>query len=221
MRYEIKKNMAGAYSVKFKCPKCGVRLSESLNNAGQQDACPECGHQFVIPGAEELERHRKEKARVAAEKAARKEAEEHEKQRARAERKKQREEAQREREKAQEQNAYSLNIKPANPQFVPAGGLKDADSSELKIGPQTQWRDFWYALAVINFIPAAGIVGLASKGGEMGFVAGLLAALPLIASGTVLLFIGWLTEAVNHIRWFQSEQLRELKRHHRVAENKS
>ena len=55
----------------------------------------------------------------------------------------------------------------------------------------------------------------------MGFVAGLIAALPLIASGTVLLFIGWLTEAVNHIRWFQSEQLRELKRHRRVAENKS
>lgn len=55
----------------------------------------------------------------------------------------------------------------------------------------------------------------------MGFVAGLIAALPLIASGSVLLFIGWLTEAVNHIRWFQSEQLRELKRHRRVAENKS
>ena len=221
MRYELKKNLAGAYSVKFKCPKCGIKLSESLKNAGQQDACPECGQKFVIPGAEELSRQRKELDRIAAEKAARKDAEEIEKQRARAERRKQREEAQREREKAQEQNAYSSNIKPANPQFVPAGYHEDGDGSRLKIGPQTQWRDFWYFLAGLNYLPAAGIVGLASTGGEMGFVAGLIAALPLIASGTVLLFIGWLTEAVNHIRWFQSEQLRELKRHRRVAENKS
>ena len=193
MRFELKKNLAGAYSVKFKCPKCGIKLSESLKNAGQQDTCPECGQKFVIPGAEELSRQRKEQDRIAAEKAARKDAE--------------------------EQNAYSSNIKPANPQFVPAGGLKDSGSSQPKIGPQTQWRDFWYALAVFNYIPAVGIVGAASTGGEMGFVAGLIAALPLIASGTVLLFIGWLTEAINHIRWFQSEQLRELKRHHQVAEN--
>ena len=136
-------------------------------------------------------------------------------------RKKQREEAQREKEKAQEQNAYSSNIKPEDLAFEPPGLSKDAKSSELKIGPQTQWRDFWYALAVINFIPAVGIVLIASAGGEMGSLAGFIAALTLMAGGTVLLFIGWLTEAVNHIRWFQSKQLREIKRHHIVAENKS
>ena len=103
MRYELKKNLAGAYSVKFKCPKCGIKLAESLKNAGQQDTCPECGQKFVIPGAEELSRQRKEQDRIAAEKAARKDAEEIEKQRAKSQQKKEREEKKIQEEQIQQQ----------------------------------------------------------------------------------------------------------------------
>ena len=35
MRYE-QKNMAGAYSEKVRCPKCGVKLADALNNASQK-----------------------------------------------------------------------------------------------------------------------------------------------------------------------------------------
>ena len=75
MQYGLKKNLTGAYTVKFKCPKCGLKLSESLENAGRQDACPECGQGFVVPGAEELERQRKAEAKLAEEKAAQKQSE--------------------------------------------------------------------------------------------------------------------------------------------------
>ena len=70
MRYELKKNLAGKYSLKFKCPKCGIKLSETLNNAGQRDVCPECGQTIVIPGEEKLTQQREEQAKIAREKQA-------------------------------------------------------------------------------------------------------------------------------------------------------
>ena len=85
MKYNITKNLAGAYSVKFNCPGCGVKLSEALKRAGQQDACPECGQAFVIPGTNELAKYEAKQQQQAAEKAELKAAKEAEKERQRAE----------------------------------------------------------------------------------------------------------------------------------------
>ena len=93
MKYNITKNLAGAYSVKFNCPGCGVKLSEALKRAGQQDACPECGQAFVIPGTNELAKYEAKQQQQAAEKAELKAAKEAEKERARQEKERQRAEA--------------------------------------------------------------------------------------------------------------------------------
>lgn len=93
MKYNVTKNLAGAYSVKFNCPGCGVKLSEALKRAGQQDACPDCGQAFSIPGTKELAKYEAKQQQLAAEKAEQKAAKEAEKERARQEKEQQRAEA--------------------------------------------------------------------------------------------------------------------------------
>jgi len=53
MRYVVTKSLIGAPSVKFNCPGCRVRLTSSLREAGDRDACPECGCAFDVPGVTE------------------------------------------------------------------------------------------------------------------------------------------------------------------------
>ena len=51
-RLEIKKGIFGGYSVRYPCPHCGSLLKSSLDAAGEADVCPDCGREFVVPGAE-------------------------------------------------------------------------------------------------------------------------------------------------------------------------
>lgn len=53
MRFEIVKNVLGAKQVRYECPKCGTTLKNSLSQAGEKDACPECRVVFVVPGQAE------------------------------------------------------------------------------------------------------------------------------------------------------------------------
>ncbi len=53
MRYFVTKSLIGTPSVKYNCPGCKVRLTSSLREAGDADACPECGYAFEVPGVKE------------------------------------------------------------------------------------------------------------------------------------------------------------------------
>lgn len=56
MRYFVTKSLIGTPSVKYNCPGCKVRLTSSLREAGDADACPECGYAFEVPGVKERQR---------------------------------------------------------------------------------------------------------------------------------------------------------------------
>jgi len=55
MKPEIKKNIFGKYEVKYDCPKCAIRLTSALLEAGDVDQCPHCGTKFRIPGKQQRE----------------------------------------------------------------------------------------------------------------------------------------------------------------------
>jgi len=95
-RYEVSKNLLGAYVVKYPCPHCGEKLSSALKEAGTQDNCPNCYRLFVVPGAEAVaqvaamrraaaERKEQVKAELRQEKQQRKNQREKERARAREE----------------------------------------------------------------------------------------------------------------------------------------
>jgi len=52
--------------VKFSCTKCGTPLESPLEEANKRFPCPNCGEQFVTPGAEELKKLREDNAERAA-----------------------------------------------------------------------------------------------------------------------------------------------------------
>ena len=54
MSVEYTKNLVGKPIVKFDCPKCQLRLSAMLLEAGTHDKCPECGQGFKVPGQQKL-----------------------------------------------------------------------------------------------------------------------------------------------------------------------
>jgi len=54
--YTVARNLVGATNVKYRCPGCGVKLSDPLEKAGQNGNCPECQAVFLIPGEKELAR---------------------------------------------------------------------------------------------------------------------------------------------------------------------
>ncbi|WP_430452243.1 hypothetical protein [Rhodopirellula europaea] len=60
---EIRKNIFGRYEVKFNCPKCGVRLTSSLMEAGDVDTCPDCATRFRVPGIEQRKQHEEQLAK--------------------------------------------------------------------------------------------------------------------------------------------------------------
>ena len=56
MSVEYTKNLVGKPIVKFDCPKCHLRLSAMLAEAGTHDTCPECGQAFRVPGTQQLKK---------------------------------------------------------------------------------------------------------------------------------------------------------------------
>jgi predicted RNA-binding Zn-ribbon protein involved in translation (DUF1610 family) len=114
IRYTVKKNLAGAYSVKFDCPQCGVRLSESLKRAGHTDTCPDCGTAFVTPGKAELAAYTAKQERIEAEKAESRVAAQQERANAKAQKEAQRaQQVRKKKEAASASNAYEPpNIVP-------------------------------------------------------------------------------------------------------------
>lgn len=44
------KNVLGKWVVKYDCPKCKLRFKSPIGEAGEKDACPECGCEFIVPG---------------------------------------------------------------------------------------------------------------------------------------------------------------------------
>ncbi len=72
MKPQVKKNLLGKYEIKFDCPKCGIRLTSPLLDAGEVDDCPECRTKFRVPGKQQREVYEgkleKEKAEKEAEK---------------------------------------------------------------------------------------------------------------------------------------------------------
>lgn len=64
MSVEYTKNLVGKPIVKFDCPKCHLRLSAMLSEAGTHDKCPECGQGFKVPGQQKL-KQAAEKRRLA------------------------------------------------------------------------------------------------------------------------------------------------------------
>ncbi len=66
MSVEYTKNLVGKPIVKFDCPKCQLRLSAMLSEAGTHDRCPECGQGFKVPGQQKL-KQAAEKRRLAQE----------------------------------------------------------------------------------------------------------------------------------------------------------
>ena len=48
MLYKVKSRR-----VLHKCPNCQAALENSLDNAGEQDTCPNCRQLFIVPGVQE------------------------------------------------------------------------------------------------------------------------------------------------------------------------
>jgi hypothetical protein len=51
----VKKSVFGAHVVVYDCPRCLTKLKSPLEDAGKSETCPQCGHAFVVPGADERE----------------------------------------------------------------------------------------------------------------------------------------------------------------------
>lgn len=135
MKYQVTKNLAGAYSVKFNCPGCGVKLSEALRRAGQHDTCPDCSCQFEIPGVKELETYQAKQQQLEEEKAQKRAEKEAEKERARKEKEQEREKAEEvERLKAAATRRQQSETAPAPapvPQTVPVHAVKTRVSAGM------------------------------------------------------------------------------------------
>ena len=60
MSIQYTTNLTGQPIVEFNCPKCNLRLTASLTEAGTVEKCGECGGGFKVPGEERLEVYRAE-----------------------------------------------------------------------------------------------------------------------------------------------------------------
>lgn len=61
-RIEVTKGFLGHYSVSYDCLQCGTGLKSPIADAGKDDACPECGSRFKVPGSDHRDRLAAEKA---------------------------------------------------------------------------------------------------------------------------------------------------------------
>ena len=64
----LKKSITGSYSVHYDCPACGERLISPLEDAGDQDECPDCQKTFTVPGTKQREKHERIKLKKQQEK---------------------------------------------------------------------------------------------------------------------------------------------------------
>ena len=110
MSVEYTKNLVGKPIVKFDCPKCKLRLSAMLSEAGTHDKCPECGQRFKVPGQQKLQQA-EDKRRLARETKA-------------AAKKKKSEEA-----KAQKSKGKALDARPG-PAHESSGIVKEENSEQ-------------------------------------------------------------------------------------------
>lgn len=54
MSYRIQPRMFGSSVVVYDCPGCGEEVESPQDEVGQTDNCPECSHEFVVPGPDKL-----------------------------------------------------------------------------------------------------------------------------------------------------------------------
>jgi len=73
MSIQYTTNLAGKPIVKFGCPKCNVRMTARLTEAGNKEKCTSCGAIFKVPGEERLQAYNTAKEAKKAEKLAQKE----------------------------------------------------------------------------------------------------------------------------------------------------
>jgi len=92
--YSIKKTLTGSFKVIYTCPACSMDLESPLSDAGNDDTCPTCGGQHVVPGIAEKEKIERDR-----------EEEERRRQRSREVEELRRQEAARERQKEREREA--------------------------------------------------------------------------------------------------------------------
>lgn len=52
----VHKGVLGGHTLSYDCPHCSAALKSKLDDAGNHDTCPECGRQYVVPGAAERKR---------------------------------------------------------------------------------------------------------------------------------------------------------------------
>ena len=72
MSIQYTTNLAGKPIVKFNCPKCRIKLTARLTEAGNVEKCGDCGTRFKVPGEDRLKAMKeaelaKEKAKTAQE----------------------------------------------------------------------------------------------------------------------------------------------------------
>lgn len=58
--YKLNKTLAGKIRVKYVCPGCQSALESDLSEAGNSDACPDCGVAFLVPGIEKRQQLQKQ-----------------------------------------------------------------------------------------------------------------------------------------------------------------
>ena len=56
--------LLNTYRVAYQCPGCGTAFSNPISEAGQVDACVDCGAQFHVPGESHKKRLQEEAARA-------------------------------------------------------------------------------------------------------------------------------------------------------------
>lgn len=56
MDYRVTRNVfTGSQTIHYACPQCGTALESNLEDAGDDDTCPECSAHFFVPGERELD----------------------------------------------------------------------------------------------------------------------------------------------------------------------
>lgn len=69
LEYKFVRTIKGKI-LKYRCPHCAEPLESGLAEAGTQDACPECGGRFTVPGLLQRQREQQSQAKKLAEVAA-------------------------------------------------------------------------------------------------------------------------------------------------------
>jgi rubrerythrin len=63
MDYSVRSHLFGKKEIVFKCDRCHDELKAPLEDAGTQQACPNCGNPFITPAVDELHAEQEEQRR--------------------------------------------------------------------------------------------------------------------------------------------------------------